>query len=62
MGQLPQKKGKGKLPLFYGNGSWEIPFYAFHVSYSGGPYFPLLILGCTDPWRNLGVLGMDHTC
>ena len=28
MGKLPPKKGKGKLPLFCGNGERVIPFYA----------------------------------
>ena len=27
IGQLPQKKGKGKLPLFRGNGKRVIPIY-----------------------------------
>ena len=28
IGKLPQKKGKGKLPLFCGNGERVIPIYA----------------------------------
>ena len=28
IGWLPQKKGKGKLPLFCGNGEGVIPIYA----------------------------------
>ena len=33
IGLLPPKKGKGKLPLFCGNGEWVITIYAV-----GEPY------------------------
>ena len=31
LGKLPQKKGKGKLPLFRGNGEQVNPIYGYHT-------------------------------
>ena len=30
---ITTKKGKGKLPLFCGNGEWVIPIYALNFYY-----------------------------